>query len=126
MRPDDPPAFIHAHPAVALTTDRTLPLAAKQCVRGSEVATEGRDDRVAENALKPDGRSRLPKCRDGVVAVEVLRSSKADSERTAPEQLVENSQIVRDQRLLISMECLGYLGHDVRKINLVHRRSSLT
>jgi hypothetical protein len=115
MGSDNPPAMVQAHPCLTLTAPDAFDN--EFGVDGSEIVAECRDDCVVQAARRRFVDDASPIFGDFTEAVQVLRDSIADGVIRLPEQLVQDIDIVFDQRSLITIENGRKPGMDLGEVD---------
>src|SRR5688572_24118970 len=115
-------------PRLALAADEVLAAHLEFEIHGGDVATEGED--LETDALLLDAGARRPRHPMRVdlrEAVAVLVERVAHGVRALPERRVEHVDVLVDQRLLVALEDLPHLGHDLGPVRrrIDHRRPSI-
>ena len=124
MGRDDLPTLGTAHPGLHLPADLAgQAVAIEQGRRDRGVAAIGRDRGPRGLAHQPGRRARGAERRDLVVAVEIFADAIAQRARILAEQLIEHGDVIRHQRLLVTLELRRNLGQHVRQVDL-HRSNS--
>src|SRR5688572_21824608 len=115
-------------PRLALAADEVLAAHLEFEIHGGDIATEGED--LETDALLLDARPGGPRHAVRVdlgEAVAVLVERIADRMRAVPERGVEHLHVLVDQRLLVALEDLTDLGHDLGPVRrrIDHQRASI-
>src|SRR5438552_4481355 len=120
---DDLPATAGAHPRLALAADARGAVRDVLGVRHAEIATEGRNARIAQAAALIDGAALAAKPIDVGVAIQKLAHAIAQRQRAVPEEGAQRVEIVRQQRGLVARKCRLELRAHLGDVDL-HQPSS--
>src|SRR5438552_7582905 len=121
---DDLPATAGAHPRLALAADARGAVRDVLGVRHAEIATEGRNARIAQAAALIDGAALAAKPIDVGVAIQKLSHAIAQRQRAVPEEGAQRVEIVRQQRGLVARKGGLELRAHLRDVDFRHQPSS--